>query len=119
MSTSNMSELAERLRELMAKATPALFAAKPHRIAQMLRDGAHAQVPRPDHNESTAFNADALLIAEALNALPALLKAADERSAIVEYLRAFARQLHDPAIAEAVRQCADAIERGAHLEAGQ
>jgi hypothetical protein len=69
------NELIERLRGLLEKATPELLAVQPHRLAQMLRDGAHSQVPKPDNVHTHDYQADAVFIAETLRALPALLDA--------------------------------------------
>lgn len=70
--SGEMGELIERLVQLREKATPELFTAKPHRIAQMLRDGAHAQVPKADNINNVDWEADATLILEAVNAIPKL-----------------------------------------------
>jgi hypothetical protein len=72
---------------LLESATPELFAAKPHRIAQMLRDGAHAQVPKADNIGQVDFDADASLILEAVNALPALLALIEQQAATIAELR--------------------------------
>lgn len=81
-------KLIERLRELLAKATPELFTAKPHRIAQMLRDGAYAQRPQADNIATTGFADDGALIIEAINALPNLLTRIETLTREIERLQA-------------------------------
>lgn len=80
----------ERLRGLLAAGTPSLVNGKasPKVISEMISAGQRAQRPQPKDMSDFRPDADAALITETINALPALL---DE----VERLRKFARYVRD------------------------
>lgn len=66
---------AEELREALGKVSPELFTCLPTRLAQMLRDGASAQVPKPNNLDRCDFEADATAILLALNYARQLIEA--------------------------------------------